>query len=248
MAIQALCALRATVDVVMAGHAIALQGHFEDRIDMTGAALEWFMCAVQRMPGVSIMVELHGGPGSADMAGIARVTEMACMVVVFQVAAGTSSIELVRERILAMAIATGQVRMAASQRKPCVTCMIEARIAPSGRRMAIAALLAATSVMGVIFGMAAVAGGPRVPESLVRVAGSAFSVEVVANEREPRGVMIKLDVQPAAWRVAVAALRPHRLAMHIVWLMTGEAVRRCFSTFLFRFVTIIALCFAMLAR
>ena len=147
-----------------------------------------------------------------------------------------------------MAIAAGQVCMAAAQRKPCVTCIIEARIAPSGRRMAIASLLAATSFMGVIFGMAAVAGGPRVPESLVRVAGSALIVEVVANEREPRGVMIKLDVQPAAWRVAVAALRPHRLAMHIVWLMTGEAVRRCFSTFLFRFVTIIALCFAMLAR
>lgn len=75
--------------------------------------------------------------------------------------------------------------------------MIEARVVPTGRAVAVFTLLPASTVVSVIAGMAAVAGRRSVLESLVFVAGEALGFLVESDQRKPRHVMIKFDVEPA---------------------------------------------------
>lgn len=107
----------------------------------------------------------------------------------------------------------------AVEHKVRVTSVVETRVEPAGWLVAIAAFIAATTVVGVVLGVAAKAGGWRVGERIVRVAVEAGRLLVFADQRVTGCAVVKLHVQPASRSVTVAALRTERPRMRVVVFM-----------------------------
>jgi hypothetical protein len=105
----------------------------------------------------------------------------------------------------------------AVQRKLRISCVIETRVIPSGRAMAVLAVLAASTIVRVIFRVAAVTGRRCVLERLVFVASKALCFPVQTDQREARHVMIELDVEPARGRVAIATFGSHGFIVNIIF-------------------------------
>ena len=135
MAVEAVRPLGALVRVVLlvAGQAAGLRLDLEDRLDMTGFALHQFVRAVQRMIGVGIVVEVNCRPCVGGVAGLAGCSEVSVVIVVFEVAGDAGDVHLVVERVLAVAVAAGQLRVPPIQCKTGVASVIERRIFPAGR-------------------------------------------------------------------------------------------------------------------
>ena len=126
-----------------------------------------------------------------------------------------------------MAVAAGEFRMMAFEREVRVACMVEARIFPAGRIVAIAALLAALAVMCIVLRMAAVTRRRRVLEGLVRMAVETARLQVFADERIARVGVIKFHVLPTRRRMAIAACRAERTLVHvIVGMAVGTGIGR----------------------
>ena len=149
---------------------------------------------------------------------------MTVVIIVLEVARDARDIHLVVERILAVAVAAGQLRMPSIPGETRVARVIELRIFPAGRRVAVAAILSAAPVMGVVLGVAVETGGRRCLECLILVATRALGFCVLADQREAGRVVIELDVGPGDRRMAVGALRTHRDAMNIVRFVAGKAL------------------------
>ena len=149
---------------------------------------------------------------------------MAVVVVVFEVARDTRHIHFIVERVLAVAVAAAQLRMLAVERKVRVTRMIELRVVPAGRRVAVAAFLSAAPVVRVVFGMAVEARGRRADKRLVFMATGTLGFRVLADQREAGGFVIEFDVGPGNGGMAVGALGAHRVAVNVVGLVAGKAV------------------------
>jgi len=101
--------------------------------------------------------------------------------------------------------------------------MIETRIGPASRRVAVAAFLATAAFVMIVFSVTAEAGRRRVLECLVLVASTALGLHVLADQRILGCVVIKFHVQPRCRRMAIATLGTHRFTMDVVRLMAGEA-------------------------
>ncbi len=218
--------LRAVVGVVFFVAVDALRQRFdlEDRLDVTGLAFEQFVGTVQRVLRVDIMVELHGGPRCGGVAGVAGDPEMTLVVVVLEMAGDTGDIVFVVEWIFAVAVTAAQFGVPAVQRETCVARMVELRVVPTRRRVAVATFVSAAAIVRIVFGMAVEALRRRRLERLILVATRAFGFRVLADQRKAGRVVIELDVGPRDGGMAVRAFRPHRVAMYVVCLVAGEAV------------------------
>jgi len=88
VAVLALDALRAEMWVVflVTGIASRRQCNFEDRLNVTRLALEFFMRAMNFMVGVDIVIKHDARPVSGNVAGLTNVTEVSIMIVVFEMA------------------------------------------------------------------------------------------------------------------------------------------------------------------
>lgn len=87
--------------------------------------------------------------------------------------------------------------------------MIEARVLPPCRLVAIAALVAAEPVMRIVFRVTAKARRRGVRKCSVSVAIETGRFLMFADKREIGRIVIKLDIQPAGRRMAVAANGTH---------------------------------------
>ena len=226
VAIEAVGALGTVVRVVffVAGKTVGLRFYLEDRLDMTGLALNQLVRTVQHVVRVGVVLEENRRPRLGGMAGIAGGAEMTVVVVVFQVTGDAGDVQFVGERVLAMAVATALLGMFSVEREVRIARMIELRVVPAGRRVAIAALLSTATVVGVVFGMAVEARRRRGLEGLVLVATGAFGFGVFADQRVTGGFVVEFDVGPGDSRVAIGALRTHGVAMHVVRFVAGKAV------------------------
>ena len=92
------------------------------------------------------------------MAGVALIAIVAIVFIVFEMAGHAGRIHFVRKGTLRMAVATRQFCMAIKQLKFCVAGMIEARVIPVFRGMAVCTVVTAAAVMGVVFGVTANTG------------------------------------------------------------------------------------------
>jgi len=147
-----------------------------------------------------------------------------------------------------VAVAAIELPVAAVQYKPRVARVVEARIVPANRAMAILTLLAALAVMDVVIGVAARTRRWCVLEGLVFVTAETRGIQMLADQRKAGRVMIIFNVEPAGWRMAIAALGSQVVLMHVIGLMTAVAVLRRFPIFYVRFVALIALRICMRAE
>lgn len=149
-------------------------------------------------------------------------------------------VELIGKRIRAVAITAILFCVLAIENEPSVACMIEARIIPTHRVVAIATFIAAAAIMCVVFGVAAKAGCRRILECVVCMTIRACRLPMFSNQGIVGCVVIEFDIQPVDNRVAVATLCAQRPAMGVVIFVTGETVRRSIPVFLVADMTIAA--------
>ena len=135
VAVQAVRPLRAGVGVVffVAREATCLRLGFEYRLYVTGLAFDEFVCTVQHMLRVHVVVEVNRRPCVGGMAGLADAPEVPVVIVVFRVAGDARDVHLVVERVFTVAVAAGQLRVFAVEREARVARMIEFRVFPAGR-------------------------------------------------------------------------------------------------------------------
>ena len=131
------------------------------------------------------MVKARGRPFIVGMTTSAVCAVMTVVVIVFQVAADTFRIHFIGKRIRAVTILTRQQGVTPQQAEICVAIVIETRISPCNRIVAIFALLPAATFVCIIGGMAAVAGFRRVLEELRFVTVKACSIRVITNQGIP---------------------------------------------------------------
>ena len=145
----------------------------EDGLDMAGFAFERYMCAVQYMVRICVVVENDVGKAFRYVAGLATLSHVAVVIVVFAVAGKTAGIHLVAERIVAVAIATDEQRMLAGQFESGIACVIERGVLPLGWLVTVVALLTTAAIVGVVFGMARIAGARCVDKGMFGMAAEA---------------------------------------------------------------------------
>ena len=215
---------------------------------MTGHAFDQLVCAVQRVVRVDIVVEVNRRPRLGRMAGLTGSSEMTVVVVVLEMAGDACDVQFVVEWILAVTVTACQLRVLAIERKTRVAHMIEFGVRPCGRRVAVAAFLAAAAVMGIVLGVAVEAIRRWRLEGLVFVAAGTLRLCMLADQREAGRVVVEFDVGPGDGGMAVAALRAHGVAVNVVRLMAGETIRRRIAVLAVRLMAFRALGFAVLAE
>ena len=77
-----------------------------------------------------------------------------------------------------MTVVTAQLTVVAIQRELRISCVIETRVVPSSRPVAVLAFVAALTIVRVVFRVAAVTGRSCVLERLIFVASKALRVPV----------------------------------------------------------------------
>ena len=234
--------------VFVAGEAIPLQFHFEDRFDMTGGTLGLAVRADQRIAGVLAVVEAHFRPAAAGMAGFAALAEMPFVIVVFEMTRDAGHLEFVRERVFTMATVAVLLRMLAVEYEIRIPIVIEARIVPATRAVAVAALIAATTIVCIVFRVTVVALRRGVLKRVVGMAVETCRLLVLADQRVVGRVVVELDVEPLRGRMTVAARRSQCFSVRVVVFMTGIAVAGSVAMFLVRSMARGAFGFGMFAK
>ena len=107
--------------------------------------------------------------------------------------------------------------------------MVERRVKPSRRFMAVRTFVTAAAVVDIIAFVAAIAGSRSFKERLVSMTVETGGLFVLADQTEAGNVVIKFDVDPIDRRVTVRARGTQRLPMYIVFFVAGNAFRRCFA-------------------
>jgi len=182
--------------IFMAGETIPLQLHFVDWLDVAGGALGFSMRADQRVAGVLAVVEVNVRPAAAGMAGFTALTEVSFVVVVFTVAGDAGHIELIGERIFAVAAVAALLGVLAVEYEIRIAVVVETGVVPALRVMAVAAFIAAAAIVCVVFRMAIETFRRRALEGIVGMAVEAGGLLVLGGQGIPGGVVIEFDVQP----------------------------------------------------
>lgn len=198
MAVETLRALRAFMSIIVfvAGQAVALELHVEDRLDMTGGALDFAVRTDQRVAGILAMVEVNVRPTATGVAGFAALTEMSFVIIVFAVAGDAGHIELIGERVLAVAAVAALLGMLAVEHEIRIPVVIEARIVPAARAVAVTARIATAAIMCIVLRMTVIALGRCTLERVISMAVEARGFLVLADQGVSGGFVVELDVEP----------------------------------------------------
>lgn len=225
MTVDACVALRSLVRIVFSVTVVAAHGQrdFKDGLDMTEVALEFAVRSAQRIIRIRIVIENAVRPVIRTVARLAAFSEVAFVVVFFEVTGYAGHLQLVCKRVLAVTVVASDFGVPSCQQKVCVSCMVEGRVEPIGRLMAIAALGAAATIMCVVVGMAVVAGGGCLGERLIFVTVEASGRQVFAEQRVAGNVVVEFDFGPAGRRMAVATFGAHGFAVNVVFFVAGKA-------------------------
>ena len=149
---------------------------------MTIDAGNGLMRSVPYKIGIPVMIKASGWPFIIGMAAPAVCAVMTVVVIVFQVATDTFRIHFIGKRIRAVTILARQQGVTPQQAKIRIAIVIETRISPVNRVVAIFALLSAATIVCIIGSMAAVAGFRRVLEDLRFVTVKACSIQVITDQ------------------------------------------------------------------
>jgi len=123
-----------------------------------------------------------------------------------------------------MAVVAAQLAVVAVKCELRISCVIETRVVPSSRPVAVLAFFAALTIVRVVFRVAAVTCRRCVLERLIFVASKALRVPVQTDQREVRHVMIEFDVEPAGGRVTIATFGSHGFIVNIIFNVARVAL------------------------
>lgn len=137
--------------------------------------------------------------------------------------------------------------MAVLQQKVCITAVIEAGIVPVTRVVTIAALLAAATIMGIIFTVTAEARGLGIQEGAVCVTIKARRLLVFAQQRIAGCFVVKLCITPRSWLMTGGAVIAHGLLMRCFILMARHTFGHCIAMLSRRLMATIAIGFKVFA-
>lgn len=128
-----------------------------------------------------------------------------------------------------MASIASLLRVFTVSRKVCIASVVEARVLPPRRLVAVAALVAAEPVMRIVLRVTAKARRRRVRKCPVLVAVETGRFPMFTDQRETGRIVVKFDIEPAGRRVAVAANGTHRLPVRVVVIVAGKTIGRGFT-------------------
>ena len=110
--------------------------------------------------------------------------------------------------------------------------MVERRVKPSRRFMAVLTFVTAAAVVDIIALVAAIAGSWSFKECLVSMTVETGGLFVLADQTEAGCVMIEFDFDPIDRRMTVRARGTHRLTVYIVVFVAGNTIRWRFAMLL----------------
>lgn len=100
------------------------------RLDVAFVAGNFLVRTVQQVIRVSVMIKKRFRPIVGAVTAFTFVTEVTVVLVVFQMAGDTGRFQRIGERVLAVTIIAGKLRMAAVQDEIGIPGMVKARIVP----------------------------------------------------------------------------------------------------------------------
>lgn len=210
----------------MAADTLGLGQADRDGLEMTGHAFEGRVRAVEREFGVARMIEAYVEPFRRPMTGRAFGAVDAVVRVVVSMARHALGVERLLEFVAGMTRFAHQARVAAREReaRPCK--VVEQRLGPIRRRVAIAALGSVRAQVRVVIAVAvdALIGGLHV--HLALVAAHAREVRMCARKRiAALELVIVVRVAPSGFGMAVGARFAEISHVLVVVAMAGDAFR-----------------------
>lgn len=131
------------------------------------------------------------------MTAVAAFAIDAIMSVIFEVTRDAVGRHRVAEWIVGVAVAAGQQSVPAQQGEVGVTGVIETRVFPARRAVAISAVIATAAFMRIVFGMASETVDRCTNECLVLVTAITRRLGVMTHERPAGRVVVEISIFPA---------------------------------------------------
>lgn len=139
-----------------------------------------------------------------------------------------------------MAIGASQFAMSTIENETRVPGVIETRVSPGCRVVAVFALFAATAIMNVIVGVAADTGRWRILKRLIHMTVTAGRFQMAANQGVISRIVVEFDVLPFGWRMAIDTGFTHESLVRILLEVAGNTGIRRVAMFRVRFMTVCA--------
>lgn len=190
------------------------------------------MRALDYKVGVAVVIKCNRWPIVGYMAGFAHRTKMTIMVVFLEVTRDAGCFQRVGKRVLTVTIGASELCMPAIQRELGVPVMIETRVEPVRRSVAILAIPPTAAVVSIILLVTSEAGGRGQGERVVRMAIQAGDLPVLAEQRVAGSVVIEFDLLPIGGRMAVRTGFTKIAFVHVIVSVAIKALVRCFPKFL----------------
>lgn len=165
--------------------------------DMAVRALQRSVRAMQYVFRISVVVEPNIVKTFRHMAGVAALTEVALVIVVFAVACNAVRIHFIAKRIVAVTVVADQQGMFAHQVERRIPRVIERGVMPVGGLVAVSALLATAPIVCVVLGMAAEAGCRGFNKGVVSMTIQAAGRRVITDQLETGKRVVKRHILPA---------------------------------------------------
>ena len=231
MAGLTLVAERSIVRIVieMARFTCSLKSYVEDGLDVARRTFNLGVRTQQLVFRVPVVVKGRLGPVVIAVAAIAFLAIVAFMTVIFEVTVNAFRSHLVLEWVFRMAIVTSQQRMFSLEWKVRVSRMIETRVMPIRRVMAVLAFLSTAAVVCIVALVATEAGSWRVLIGFVHVAVETIGFVVLADQWVACRIMIETRVLPLGRRVAFGTSLTQEVLVDIIVFVTVDAFARCFA-------------------
>jgi len=228
MAVVALVAELALMDLVfqVAGTTLRTWRRLEDRFNVAITASNGLVRSVQCEIRQSVVIKKCLCPRPARMAGLALSAIVALVLIVLEVASATFRLHVVDivERVLAVTVATAQLRVSTLEWKIGVAGVVEARVRPRAGVVTVVALIAAATFVRVVFGMTADTGRRRILMRRVFVAVRALRLTMCADQREVCCVVVKFRVGPVSRIVTVGAFGTEIAFVNIIIGVAAGAI------------------------
>jgi hypothetical protein len=204
-----------------------LELFLENQPLVAGLTAEGFVLSTQGKLGVLVVIESQNEPALGAVTFIALRAITSSMLVILLVAIEAGRAEGIFLEISAMTRFAPGLLMIAHKRKFRVTVMIDNHVFPTGGRVAGFTTSPIASAVNVVQPVAGKALHGSVLVALVGMTLIAGDFLVLALEGKLGLIVVELAFPPAVFTMAVTTLPAETALVSIVFLVTGNAFRRC---------------------
>jgi hypothetical protein len=162
------------------------------------------------------------------------------VVIVLEMTSDTFHVEFVVKRIVAVTVIASQLDVTSFQYEVGIACMIEARVSPRDRVVAIVTLSSAAAFVSIVICMAVEAGIRYVREGVGLVTVEARALQMLSDQWVVGRVMVERYVRPVGFIVTIRTLCADTFLVNVVFKMASNALTRGIAMFVGRLMTIFA--------